>query len=351
MATEEKIEKLKTVVENKRVLILTHNNPDPDAISAAWGLHYLLRKKFNTPSLCAYGGLIARAENRAMVRVLNIPIYPLDAVNPRDFDLFALVDTQPGTGNNSLPRNLKAAVVLDHHSARKPSRSSDFVDIRLRYGSSATIITEYLRKAGLPIPKRMATALYLGIKTDTQNLGRHATEADYNAAIYLYPQVQLKLLSEIEYPDLPRDYFIDFDRGLHESELFGKTVFCDLGALTNSDMVALMADFLLRFSGISWSFVMGTDDSRLIFSLRTKRLKENAGRVARLMVKGIGTAGGHNRTGGGQIPLKGVTTEKERKTREAIQKRFLKLTGQENAKPERLLPSSLFLPMRPEMVT
>ena len=165
--------------------------------------------------------------------------------------------------------------------------------------------------------------------------------------VALYPKVQLKILSQIEYPDLARDYFIDFDRGLHEAKTYGKVIFCDLGFLNSTDMVALMADFFLRFSEISWSFVMGTNDSRLIFSLRTKRSKQNAGQLARRMVKGWGTAGGHGRTGGGQIPLQGLPPEKAEKLRQAIQKRFLKIVGQENAKEEKLLPAAMIFPLPP----
>lgn len=346
MTTEERLEKLKPIVQNKKVLVLAHNNPDPDAISAGWALCYLLNKKFKAADCeLAYGGLIARAENRAMVRLLNIDIKPLDQVNLRDFEVFGLVDTQPRAGNNSLPPDIQPSIVIDHHGARKSTQGVEFLDVRLQYGSSATILTEYLLQAGLPIPKNMATALYLGIKTDTQNLGRHATEVDYNAAIALYPKVQLKTLSQIEYPDLPRDYFRDFDRGLHEAMIYGKVIFCDLGPLANTDMVALIADFFLRFSEISWSFVEGTSDNRLIFSLRTKRSNQNAGQLARRMVKGLGTAGGHGRTAGGQISLEGLPPEKAEKLRVSLQKRFLKIVGQENAKEERLLPSAMILPL------
>ena len=345
MTTKEGLKKLKAIAQNKKVLILTHNNPDPDAISAGWALSYLLRKKFKAICQLAYGGLIARAENRAMVRLLNIDIRPLDSLNIRDFQIFALVDTQPRAGNNSLPLNIKASIVIDHHGVRSSSQEAEFVDILPHYGSSATIATEYLLRAGLPIPKTMATALFYGIKTDTRDLGRHATAVDYNAAIGLYPKVQLKILSQIEYPDLPQDYFIDFDRGLHEAEIYGKVIFCDLGFLRNPDMVALMAHFFLRFSEISWSFVMGTNDSVAIFSLRSKRSNQNAGQMARRMVKGLGTAGGHGRTGGGQIAVQRLPSEKVEKLREAIQKRFLKLVGQENARQERLLPTAMILPL------
>ena len=350
MTTEERLQKLKAVAKNKKVLILTHNDPDPDAISAGCALGYLLRKKFNAQYQLAYGGLIARAENRIMVRLLNIDIRPLDSLNIHDFQAFALVDTQPRTGNNSLPPHVKASIVIDHHGVRQSSQKAEYVDIRPHYGSSATIVTEYLLQAGLPIPQTMATALFYGIRTDTRDLGRHATAVDYNAAIALYPKVQLKILSQIEYPDLARDYLIDFDRGLHEAEIYGKVIFCDLGFLRNPDMVALMADFFLRYSEISWSFVTGTKDSVLIFSLRTKRSNQNAGQLARRMVKGLGTAGGHGRTAGGQISVQKFPSEEAEKMREAIQKRFLKLVGQENARQERFLPSAMILPLLPSPV-
>jgi nanoRNase/pAp phosphatase (c-di-AMP/oligoRNAs hydrolase) len=338
MNNQERLDKVGQIVSQKRVLILTHNNPDPDAIAAGWALQHLIRKKWRGSAELAYGGLIARAENRALVRLLGIDIKPLDSLDLRAFDVFALVDTQPRAGNNSLPPHLKASIVIDHHGIPKSALGADHLDIRLDYGSSATILTEYLLQAGVPVPRRMATALYLGIKTDTQNLGRHATEADYHAAIALYPKVQLKTLSQIEYPDLARNYFVDFDRGLHDARIYGKVIFCDLGHLANTDMVALMADFFLRFDQISWSFVVGMSDSRFIFSLRTKKSNHNTGQMARRMVKGMGTAGGHGRTGGGQIPIQGVSPEKAEKTRQSLLKRFLKYVGQENAREEKLLP-------------
>jgi len=329
---------LKQITEKKRVLILTHNNPDPDAIAAGWALSHLLKKKFRARPILAYGGILARAENRAMVRLLGIQMEPIEAVALKHFTVFALVDTQPRTGNNSLPSSVKPDIVIDHHGARKFTQKVEYVDLRIGYGSSSTILTEYLMEAGLSISKKMATALFFGLKTDTQNLGRHATEADYRAATTLYPKVQLKLLSQIEYPDLPLHYFIDFDKGLHEAKIFGNVVFCDLGFLANTDMVSLMADFLLRLSGVQRSLVIGTNESHLIFSLRTKHSDQNAGQIARRMVIGLGTAGGHRRTAGGQIFIAKTPLENQEKTRQLVQKRFLHIVGQGRTKEVRLLP-------------
>ena len=339
MVNRERLEKLRQIVERKKkVLILTHNNPDPDAIGAGWALSHLLKEELGVGSTFVYGGIITRAENRAMVRLLNIGIKPLEMINIHNFSVVALVDTQPNAGNNSLPSSIEPAIVIDHHSLRKTSHRVEFADIRPQYGSCSTILTEYLVQAGLSFEKKVATALYYGIKSDTQDLGRDATEADYEATIRLYPRVLLKVLSQIEHPELSRDYYVLFDQALHDAVIFGDVILCDLGFLLKPDMVSLMADLLLRFSGVRWSFVMGGIDSRVIFSLRTKRHNQNAGLMAQRVVKGLGTAGGHGMIGGGQIVTKELTPEKQARICVNLKNRLLRILGRENAKEERLIP-------------
>jgi nanoRNase/pAp phosphatase (c-di-AMP/oligoRNAs hydrolase) len=332
-----RLEKLEEIVNGKRVLILIHNNPDPDSMAAAWALSYLLKKKFSVSSRIVYGGRITRPENRTMIWRLGIGIRPLEKVKVHNFNVLAMVDTQPWTGNSSLPKSLIPSIVIDHHTLRKATQKVDFIDVRPYYGSSATIVTEYLIEAGLEIPKKMATALYFGIKADTQNLGRDATEADYRAAVTLYPNVQLKKLSQIEHPELSREYFEDLDKAIHRAKIHGNVILCDLGSLTNTDMIGFISDLLVRIYGVRWSFVRGKDDSQLIFSLRTKRVKQNAGWVAQKLVNGLGSAGGHGMVAGGQILTKGLTPKKEKKLGQTLDKRFLKIVGQEKANEKLIL--------------
>lgn len=338
MTDQKRLQKLAHILERKKkVLILTHNNPDPDAIAAGWALSYLFRGKLGVSSVLVYGGIITRAENKAMVRLLNIGIRPIEMINIHNFTVVALVETQPGAGNNSLPKSVEPAIIIDHHGLRKASQGVEFFDIRPHYGSCSTILTEYLIDAGLPIQKKMATALYYGIKSDTQDLGRDATEADYEATINLYPRVHQKLLSQIEHPELSRNYFVRFDQALHDAVLYGDVIVCDLGFLVSPEMVSLMADFLLRLSGVRWSFVMGVFENRVVFSLRTKRQKQNAGSMARRMVTGLGSAGGHGMIAGGQILIKGLTEEKQEKISETLRGRFLRIVGRETSRPEMLI--------------
>jgi nanoRNase/pAp phosphatase (c-di-AMP/oligoRNAs hydrolase) len=54
---------LAAVRDTDSLLILTHNNPDPDAIASAVALNFLLANKLGVESHIAYEGIIGRAEN------------------------------------------------------------------------------------------------------------------------------------------------------------------------------------------------------------------------------------------------------------------------------------------------
>src|SRR5438067_4818435 len=71
---------------HRRALVLTHDNPDPDAVASACGLTWLLHKS-GVEAQAAYGGVIGRAENKALLKILSLPLQPLSRVAVRDFDL------------------------------------------------------------------------------------------------------------------------------------------------------------------------------------------------------------------------------------------------------------------------
>src|SRR5208282_5411736 len=118
-------DKLEALLElahtRKRALILTHDNPDPDSLAAAVGLTFLLEKKGGLQAHAAYGGIIGRSENLALVKVLHLPVVPVSQVVFDEYDLLGLVDTQPPTGNHSVPPRYPVDIVVDHHPLRDES--------------------------------------------------------------------------------------------------------------------------------------------------------------------------------------------------------------------------------------
>jgi nanoRNase/pAp phosphatase (c-di-AMP/oligoRNAs hydrolase) len=307
---DDKLERLHQLVQNKRrVLIVTHTNPDPDAIASAYALRHLFGS-WGINSMLVYGGIIGRAENKAMITRLRIPLRSIHTVNPLNFKVVSLVDAQPFSGNAPLPLSVVPSIVVDHHPARKISalKKVPFVDIRAAYGSTSTILAEYLVEEGVDINRKVATALYYGIMSDTRDLGRNAQEADVRLSTSLYPKVLVKTLSLIEHPRLPREYFRILQEAIGRTTWYPPqgVLVSEVGEIADPDTVAIIADVLIRMEGVRWVLAVGERGQEVFFSLRAAGYRtRNADHVARALIRGMegGSAGGHEATAGGRVSL------------------------------------------------
>jgi nanoRNase/pAp phosphatase (c-di-AMP/oligoRNAs hydrolase) len=282
-------------------LILIHDHPDPDSLASAMALRHLLTMKLNRDTVIAFSGVIGRSENIAMARELEINLTPLELVDIDDYSMVCMLDTQPGTGNNSLPPDVKVDLVIDHHPLRESSKECRWVDIREEYGATATILYEYLVAQAVSIGTKLATALYYAIKSETQDLGREAGSADRNAYLNLFPLTNKKLLYEITHPRLPLSHFRAMHMALKNALIFANLLVIKMGEITTPEVVAEMADYLVRLEGLDVAMSMGRYNGALILSMRTTRLDLNAGEIMTKLVAGQGTAGGHGMTAGGRI--------------------------------------------------
>lgn len=291
------------------LLILPHNDPDPDAIASALALRCLLAERLDVEGRIVYRGIIGRAENKALVNYLNHPLYRLEGTDLQQSAPFVLVDTQPGAGNNSLPAACTPVIVVDHHPWREQTARAHFSDVRPEVGATSTIMTEYLQAAGIEPPTPLATALFYGIKTDTLGLVRGASQADAAAYFYLQPRVDVDALIEIERAQVPAEYFRRLSAALHSAKVFDQAVIAFIGSMTRPDMAAEMADLLLRLKGIQWVVCMGVYRRELILAVRTRRRRGGAGELARAIVGNSGASGGHGAMAGGQIPVRNESSE------------------------------------------
>jgi nanoRNase/pAp phosphatase (c-di-AMP/oligoRNAs hydrolase) len=323
------LELLGVVDPARPVGIFSHDNPDPDAIAAAYCLEYLLGEKLGAECVLGFGGIVGRHENQAMIRNLGLSLVPLRLLDFRRFGTVALIDTQPGTGNNSLPRGVRIDIVIDHHPLRKESGRARFVDVRPEYGSTSTLMLRYLQAARLPIPSKLATAILLGIKSDTRELERQASEEDLRAYLQIFPQADLALLSRIEHPRISRRYFQNFWEALSRSRVHGDAVVSVLGDVEHPDLVAEIADFLLPLEEVRFALALGVNADRLFVSLRTRQQQHDAGQMLRKVVGPLGTAGGHGRMAGGQVDLKKKGANRSEVERKIVE-RFLEVAGIED---------------------
>ncbi len=337
----EKAAKLVELLRGKRsLLIVMQDNPDPDSIAAAAALRRIANTLSDVQCSIAYGGVIGRGENRAVCGYLGLNFRAMDEVDPSKFDTIALVDTQPAAGNNSLPAGRLPDIVLDHHPLRNETRGVAFTDVRRRYGAVSTILVEYLGELGITPDPPLATALLYAIRSDTQDLGTEAVQADIDAAEALYPLANTRMLSAIQRGRVPRAYYRSLATALDNARVHGNSIVADLEDVDNPDMMGEMADLFLRHEGIEWVLCFGVHDAKLLLSLRTSQSGRRAGEVMKRIVSRIGTGGGHATAAGGQVPLKkGTRAEREHRHR-TIRDRFLREAGVPNERSRKLLGSA-----------
>lgn len=292
----------------ENVLIVPHNNPDPDAIASAAALVYLFKEKLDVQAQIVYKGVVGRAENRAVTRHLDHPLQPLRMGDLHAASHVVLVDTQPGFGNNPTSEVDNVVIVIDHHQSIGEKLDVRFVDVRPDVGAASTIMVEYLREAKLEIPSDLATALFYGIKTDTMGLQRGASSTDHNAFCFLLDLVDFEAVARIERAQVSTDYFRTIVEAFQSTRVYDYIITSHIPEMRYPDLTADIADLLLRTRGCRWVFCSGVYNDTLYFSIRTEN-KRGAGQIARDIVGEEGTAGGHGSMAGGQRPIKGAESD------------------------------------------
>jgi nanoRNase/pAp phosphatase (c-di-AMP/oligoRNAs hydrolase) len=326
--TKQKVHDLRALVSDKdRVAIVLQDDPDPDAMSSAMALRTLLGRNKQTTPIFAFKP-VTRPENRTMIHLLDIEILPASAEVLHEFDKIAMVDVQPPYFEGKLPR---ADIVIDHHPGY-PGGAAPFEDVRVKYGSTATIMTEYLTCAEERISERLATALLYGIRSDTLALSRRVTDVDLQAFATLYPIANYNLLRQIDRPELPRSFALVLARAMKRMEVRGGLTVLHLGRVERDDVIVQVADFCLQFEGVEWVAASGKLGKDLVIAVRNyNRPRDNAGEAVKNLFGDIGSAGGHRNMAKAVIPLR-KWRKREGTTRDrAIEARLFELFAAEVA--------------------
>jgi nanoRNase/pAp phosphatase (c-di-AMP/oligoRNAs hydrolase) len=328
LITTKKLEKLHSLLKGGPVLILTHDSPDPDALASGKALAFMLKTAWKIDSKLMYSGLVARAENRAMLNLLTPEWQYIDGVlNLKAFTAVVLVDTQPTSGNNSLSENYSPQVVIDHHQPiREALQQVEYVDVRPGIGATTSMVYQYLEAVKIEPDPALATAMFYGLQTDTRGLARGASPVDEKVYMRLLRLLDRKKLIQVEQAGLSREYYRAFNKGLLATRVFGKAVYAYLGEMHRPDFPAEMADILIRLESARVAMCMGYHGDTMYLSLRTEPLSEqDAGLYAQRLVIGLGKAGGHGTIAGGQIKL---TEHQIPNLVLELEKRYLEITGE-----------------------
>ncbi len=281
-----------------RVLILLHNEPDPDALGAGLALRNVLRRTRTTAIIGAFQG-ITRPENVRMADLLDIQLETVTPDALASFDRIATVDVQPHYFGGLLPR---VDLVVDHHP-EQPGYTAVFKDIRSDYGSTCTILTEHLRSVDVNISERTATAMLYAIKSDTLFFARQTNRVDLEAFTVLYPLADPALIRKMEGADITLERLEHVMRAVASSRLRHQVFASYLGETSREDFVPYIADFMLQVENVKWTIVAGLIASPLVVSVRNLGYSRNAGEFVKAAFGDVGSAGGHRAMAKAVIPL------------------------------------------------
>ena len=283
------------------IAIVTHDNPDPDAISAGWAIKRLIHKKLGVDAKLIGGGAIVRAENRHMMKLLEPPIELVQRFLPQSRTGVVLVDCGPQVAGHLLSSSrAELAAVIDHHLAGPPPNVR-FTDIRPRMAACATMAADYLQEQGIKPGERLATALLYGIRTETCGNEFEHTPLDRSVIAWLARFANPEWLAEIQNAPLAQTYYGDLVMALQSTVLLGDTAFCVLPRAQGQEIVGEVADLLIRGDDIKRVFCGAAIAGDFYCSVRTAEVSDNAASLVKATLGELGNGGGHSHRAGGKV--------------------------------------------------
>ena len=320
-------ELLLTLTDFDRILVVMHDNPDPDAIATGWGVQTLIQERLRRPVEVVGGGAIVRAENRHMVELLSPPIELVDQLAIDDGCAIILVDCGIGTTNHLVTRcGLRPVAVIDHHLDGERSSDTPFLDLRAGVAASASIAAEYLREQDIEPEDKLATAMLYAIRSETHGCETHHSDLDRAMIPWLTERADPAMLAEIESAPLSRDYFGDLALALQSTMVFGDAALCLLPRAEGAEIVGELADLLVRCRSIHRVLSGALVKGDLLVSVRTERTGDIAASLVQTVLDGLGSGGGHVHRAGGKVAGVGSGPIRDELKHE-IQRRWLAACG------------------------
>ena len=280
-----------------RVLILLHNEPDPDAMASGLALRTILHRTRATAVIGALEG-VTRPENLRMVHLLDIHVEVITPDAIEQFDRVCLVDVQP----HYFPGLDRVDLVVDHHPEQH-GYNAVFKDIREDFGSTSTILTEHLRAIDASISERTATAMLYAIKSDTLFFNRQANRCDIEAFSYLYPLADANMIRKMEGAEITLERLDLITRATQSGKMVDQVFSVFLGEVPREDAIPYIADFFLQLENVRWTLVSGIVHGSFVMSVRNLGYSKNAGDFVRRYFVDIGSAGGHRAMAKAVVPL------------------------------------------------
>lgn len=280
--------------------IIMHYMPDPDSMACAVNLQEVLRW-YEIESKIFFSGEISHPQNRTMLNLLELNFFKENELNLSETKINICVDCTPKNSCVDF-----AHLIIDHHN--NPTKDCKFVINESKYGSCSTIIWEMFHdKISWESNEILATALLLGIRTDTRDLlSENMSQLDFQAYQELLKHVDKEKVQKIMNYPVPRYVYDKRLSLLKDGNSLEKngTFIGGVGFIPSSqrDVISILADDYLRMEGIHTSVIFCiTDDKQMEVSIRSNNTTVDVNGLCDSSFGQFG--GGKVHKGGAKVPL------------------------------------------------
>lgn len=287
------------ILRNHNVYIQTHNFPDPDAISSAFGLQQFLNFHGVSATLC-YDGKIDRHSSKKMLDTFGITIYSKDDLpDMTKDDYIVLVDSQKLNSNVTDLIGDEVACI-DHHPIFFQYNYL-YQDIQ-KVGACASIIASYFQRTNTPILPNCAAALAYGIKMDTADFNRGTTLLDTEMLSFLFSHANWELVTRMYLNTMELGDLQAYGAAIQNIKIFGGTGFAYIPFDCATALIAIISDFILSLDVVDIAVIYAMQTNGIRFSVRCDQNRVHAGNLIAHVMKPWGSGGGHPSMAGGIIP-------------------------------------------------
>lgn len=304
----------------KRVAIFCHPYPDPDALSSMMGMTWLLQKLFEAEVDGFYDGNVSHPQNMALMNLLDPGLCLLEEYRGDKYDFRICVDTVPAHAAVG-DHNVEFDLVVDHHK-EIPNGGFRGTFFNLRAGSCAGTVYHLIKEVKATFDDdndrdtKVATALMVGISTDTENmLSDDTTEYEFEAYWKLFQYRDPDALKKIVNYKRPKSW-IDA-----KAEAASNAIISDSGVAVvglgfvnakQRDVIADVADEMVTWNNVETAVAFAViEGDRIEGSVRSTNASLSVPQVCKELGGKCGSGGGKLGKGAYRYSLGGVATDEE----------------------------------------
>jgi nanoRNase/pAp phosphatase (c-di-AMP/oligoRNAs hydrolase) len=249
--TNEQSKNLILALQNQsKLLIIIKGSPDPDVIASSFALK-LIAKSFNVESDIVAFNQTSLPQNRALIKKLDIPVEYKSTINAEGYSGYAVLDHQTAVVEQ-IGTMLSCIIHIDHHTPEEDKVVPKFKLLSEHTGAVSTLIAEFIiLNPDIMFSEkdktRLATALYYGIKIDTDSFS-NALDRDIAAAAWLEEFLDQSIINGIETIPFSDETMTVITKAIMNRVIYKDVLICGVGFMPEyiRDSIAIAADYLLE---------------------------------------------------------------------------------------------------------